>query len=69
MRIAGMVLALIVAFGGGIAVQIFLLKDYAIFQTGGAPAATEMATNEEQEPLYWVAPMDKNYRRDKPGQS
>ena len=23
----------------------------------------------EKEPLYWVAPMDANYRRDKPGQS
>ncbi len=23
----------------------------------------------EQEPLYWVAPMDPNYRRDKPGKS
>ena len=24
---------------------------------------------EEQQPLYWVAPMDPNYRRDKPGKS
>ncbi|UTW44209.1 efflux RND transporter periplasmic adaptor subunit [bacterium SCSIO 12696] len=24
---------------------------------------------EEKKPLYWVAPMDPNYRRDKPGQS
>lgn len=24
---------------------------------------------EQKEPLYWVAPMDKNYRRDGPGQS
>ena len=27
------------------------------------------ADNEEQKPLYWVAPMDSNYRRDKPGKS
>jgi len=27
------------------------------------------ATNSEPEILYWVAPMDANYRRDKPGQS
>ena len=26
-------------------------------------------TASEQEPLYWVAPMDPNYRRDKPGKS
>jgi len=25
--------------------------------------------NAEKEPLYWVAPMDPNYRRDKPGKS
>ncbi len=27
------------------------------------------AVNNEQQPLYWVAPMDDNYRRDKPGKS
>ena len=26
-------------------------------------------TSEEKKPLYWVAPMDANYRRDKPGKS
>lgn len=25
--------------------------------------------SEEKKPLYWVAPMDKNYRRDQPGKS
>ena len=25
--------------------------------------------NEEKQPLYWVAPMDPNYRRDEPGKS
>ncbi|WP_315980756.1 heavy metal-binding domain-containing protein [Aliamphritea spongicola] len=25
--------------------------------------------SDSQEPLYWVAPMDPNYRRDKPGLS
>ncbi|WP_440873694.1 efflux RND transporter periplasmic adaptor subunit [Thalassotalea sp. PLHSN55] len=25
--------------------------------------------NDQQKPLYWVAPMDDNYRRDKPGKS
>ena len=27
------------------------------------------ATSGERQPLYWVAPMDPNYRRDKPGKS
>jgi Cu(I)/Ag(I) efflux system membrane fusion protein len=28
-----------------------------------------LTTEEQLAPLYWVAPMDDNYRRDKPGQS
>jgi Cu(I)/Ag(I) efflux system membrane fusion protein len=32
-------------------------------EQSSAPPATE------KKPLYWVAPMDPNYRRDKPGQS
>ncbi|NMH59841.1 efflux RND transporter periplasmic adaptor subunit [Alteromonas ponticola] len=31
--------------------------------------ADEAADTAEQKPLYWVAPMDSNYRRDKPGKS
>ncbi len=27
------------------------------------------ATSDERQPLYWVAPMDPNYRRDQPGKS
>ena len=35
-----------------------------------ADHTNETSTSEaENEPLYWVAPMDKNYRRDKPGLS
>ncbi|MFD1383643.1 efflux RND transporter periplasmic adaptor subunit [Rhodanobacter aciditrophus] len=29
----------------------------------------DVTANSEPEPLYWVAPMDSNYRRDKPGKS
>ena len=36
-------------------------------QLASLPAAS--AENGEQEILYWVAPMDANYRRDKPGKS
>jgi|TARA_E500000305_G_scaffold45194_2_gene35129 Cu(I)/Ag(I) efflux system membrane fusion protein len=31
--------------------------------------AALQATEDEREPLYWVAPMDPNYRRDQPGKS
>jgi Cu(I)/Ag(I) efflux system membrane fusion protein len=33
---------------------------------GGAPAESPAET---EKPLYWVAPMDPNYKRDKPGKS
>ncbi len=31
--------------------------------------AESSASNDSNEPLYWVAPMDPNYKRDKPGKS
>lgn len=39
---------------------------FTLSDGGGNESAT--ASNEDK-PLYWVAPMDPNYRRDKPGQS
>lgn len=37
---------------------------------GGATAETQAdSASEKGEPLYWVAPMDDSYRRDKPGKS
>mgnify|MGYP000713537760 CR=1 FL=1 len=32
-------------------------------------AAEDNASNSSNGPLYWVAPMDPNYKRDKPGKS
>ncbi|MEE3877203.1 efflux RND transporter periplasmic adaptor subunit [Vibrio sp. YYF0003] len=32
-------------------------------------AAEDSASNSSNDPLYWVAPMDPNYKRDKPGKS
>ena len=37
-------------------------------ETGTAPAS-ETASSESREPLYWVAPMDPNFKSDKPGKS
>jgi len=34
-----------------------------------APSSSEQNASAEKKPLYWVAPMDSNYRRDKPGKS
>jgi len=39
----------------------------ALQQTG--VLGTDETQLEEKKPLYWVAPMDANYRRDQPGQS
>lgn len=45
------------------------LTAYGYFQPmlKGEESGSEVASS--NEPLYWVAPMDPNYRRDKPGQS
>ncbi|MEL7799312.1 efflux RND transporter periplasmic adaptor subunit [Idiomarina loihiensis] len=39
---------------------------YLMQSTAGSDASSD---NAKKEPLYWVAPMDPNYRRDKPGKS
>ncbi|NVJ58610.1 MAG: efflux transporter periplasmic adaptor subunit, partial [Vibrionaceae bacterium] len=35
----------------------------------GMDAMASTAQASSNEPLYWVAPMDPNYKRDKPGKS
>ncbi|NOI31193.1 efflux RND transporter periplasmic adaptor subunit [Vibrio coralliilyticus] len=35
----------------------------------GMGAKAESGSSDSAEPLYWVAPMDPNYKRDKPGKS
>ena len=56
--IIGLVVGILVTF----AVSTFLIGD-----TAGNGGASE--SKGEKKPLYWVAPMDPNYKRDKPGQS
>ena len=53
------VIATLAAAAGGAATSLLLEQRHA-----GSPAAST-----EREPLYWVAPMDPNYRRDQPGKS
>ena len=48
-----------IALGAGLGASGYHL----LFATGST------SSQEESQPLYWVAPMDPNYRRDQPGQS
>jgi len=54
---AAFVVAIIIAFLGGRATS---------HRTDGVPGT---AADNQREILYWVAPMDPNYRRDEPGKS
>ncbi len=58
---------LVSAFLGGIAMEKYVLK-ISDPNDGEANVAQSVGSG-EREPLYWVAPMDPNYRRDKPGKS
>ncbi|HID49864.1 MAG TPA: efflux RND transporter periplasmic adaptor subunit, partial [Chromatiales bacterium] len=48
-------------------ISMYLLG--SILLPSGAIPPAWVAAEEEKEILYWVAPMDPNYRRDKPGKS
>jgi Cu(I)/Ag(I) efflux system membrane fusion protein len=41
----------------------------SLYQGAGPSGNGNEITSAEKKPLYWVAPMDSNYRRDKPGKS
>ena len=62
------IITLILGFAFGIA--LMLMINLVKSPSGGAGTADSMTdASKEKKPLYWVAPMDANYRRDKPGQS
>ncbi len=54
------VLAILAAFGAG-----FVIKS----GSGTMDAAVQQDSPADKAPLYWVAPMDPNFRRDGPGKS
>lgn len=58
---------MIIAAGAALALLVVGGAGYVIGQSGGS-SGTSMTTA-ERKPLYWVAPMDPSYRRDKPGKS
>lgn len=59
-------LASAVAFSAGMVSQRYLNSHSGMSH---ATMNTMETSAENKEPLYWVAPMDPNYRRDKPGKS
>ncbi|MCG8611326.1 MAG: efflux RND transporter periplasmic adaptor subunit [Pseudomonadales bacterium] len=73
MKKFGILLAMLFAFGGGIAFQVLVIQQGNIIPSADNTSMTAMGDqgddSGEKKPLYWVAPMDKNYRRDKPGKS
>jgi len=58
------ILLLIVFLSAGFGIGFFVNQS-GILHLG----MSDTRSNEQPEILYWVAPMDANYRRDKPGQS
>jgi Cu(I)/Ag(I) efflux system membrane fusion protein len=59
-RLRLFIVILIIALGAGA---------FFFFRPGGDHAADTAADKGERKIAYWVAPMDPNYRRDKPGKS
>jgi Cu(I)/Ag(I) efflux system membrane fusion protein len=64
-QIISILLLLAALFAGMMMQRLIFTPD----QSAGTGSATEVTADKPQEPLYWVAPMDKNYRRDQPGKS
>jgi len=78
MRLVMILLLITATFGAG----LFLQKEYGLYEQAmtilsrapadmdmnSDPAATDSGSG-EREILYWVAPMDANFRRDQPGKS
>ena len=60
-----LVLVLIVGLAAGVLIGTQWVASGGSDESGDAAASA----SKEKEVLYWVAPMDANYRRDKPGKS
>jgi len=56
---------------GAIIGALLTVSGYALFGSGSSGSAVGDTASgaKEKKPLYWVAPMDANYQRDKPGKS
>jgi len=50
-------------------VMLLAVSSLAVYLFFGNASSVKAEKEKEKEVLYWVAPMDSNYRRDKPGKS
>jgi Cu(I)/Ag(I) efflux system membrane fusion protein len=57
-----LIMVIVVVIAGGAVLSGLFLNGQDSMSRGSMPGS-------EQQPLYWVAPMDPNYRRDEPGLS
>ncbi|NAZ46889.1 efflux RND transporter periplasmic adaptor subunit [Vibrio toranzoniae] len=62
-------IALLVGGALGFGANRFLFNSAHDMSAMAASSGTASAASASDDPLYWVAPMDPNYQRDKPGQS
>jgi len=61
---------LVVGLAGGVLISNYTILGKELGKSGhGEKAGTQKTAEKEKEILYWVAPMDPSYRRDKPGKS
>lgn len=62
-------IALLVGGALGFGTNHFLFNSAHDMSAMPASSGTSSAASSSDDPLYWVAPMDLNYQRDKPGKS
>ncbi|TKF38541.1 efflux RND transporter periplasmic adaptor subunit [Vibrio sp. F13] len=62
-------IALLVGGALGFGVNHFLINPSHDMSAMATSTGADVSKQASDEPLYWVAPMDPNYQRDKPGQS
>ncbi|MBE8565501.1 efflux RND transporter periplasmic adaptor subunit [Vibrio sp. OPT20] len=62
-------IALLVGGALGFSVNHFVVGSAHNMSAMATSTDAEVSKQAKDEPLYWVAPMDPNYQRDKPGQS
>ncbi|MEZ9605212.1 efflux RND transporter periplasmic adaptor subunit [Vibrio sp. 10N.261.55.A10] len=62
-------IALLVGGAMGFGVNHFVVGSAHNMSAMATSTGAEVSKQTKDEPLYWVAPMDPNYQRDKPGQS
>ncbi|HJP35722.1 MAG TPA: efflux RND transporter periplasmic adaptor subunit, partial [Gammaproteobacteria bacterium] len=59
---SALLFVLLIGLGAGFAIAVYL-------QERGGPDPAPTGPNAQRKILYWVAPMDPNFRRDRPGKS